>query len=56
MMLLNSVNRLSSTILLTGGITPIVAASLIGTVSWTRWLVLMSVPYLALLALAALAI
>jgi sodium-dependent dicarboxylate transporter 2/3/5 len=56
MMLLNSVNRLSSTILLTGGITPIVAAGLIGTISWTRWFVLMSVPYVALLALAALAI
>ena len=56
MMLLNSVNRLSSTILLTGGITPIVAAGLIGTISWTRWFVLMSVPYAVLLALAALAI
>jgi solute carrier family 13 (sodium-dependent dicarboxylate transporter), member 2/3/5 len=56
MMLLNSVNRLSSTILLTGGITPIVAAGLIGTISWTRWFVLMSVPYVVLLALAALAI
>jgi solute carrier family 13 (sodium-dependent dicarboxylate transporter), member 2/3/5 len=56
MMLLNSVNRLSSTILLTGGITPIVAAGLIGTISWTRWFVFMSVPYAALLAIAALAI
>jgi len=56
MMLLNSVNRLSSTILLTGGITPIVAAGLIGAISWTRWFVLMSVPYAVLLALAALAI
>jgi solute carrier family 13 (sodium-dependent dicarboxylate transporter), member 2/3/5 len=56
MMLLNSVNRLSSTILLTGGITPIVAAGLIGTISWTRWFVLMSVPYVALLTLVALAI
>jgi anion transporter len=56
MLVLNSVNRLSSTILLTGGITPIVAAGLIGTISWTRWLVLMSVPYTALLALAAAAI
>ncbi|HWO03546.1 MAG TPA: SLC13 family permease [Methylomirabilota bacterium] len=56
MMLLNSVNRLSSTILLTGGITPIVAAGLFGTISWTRWFVLMSVPYAVLLALAALAI
>jgi len=56
MLVLNSVNRLSSTILLTGGITPIVAAGLIGTISWTRWLVLMSVPYLALITLAAAAI
>jgi di/tricarboxylate transporter len=56
MLVLNSVNRLSSTILLTGGITPIVAAGLIGTISWTRWFVLMSVPYAVLLALAALAI
>ncbi|MGH7350113.1 MAG: SLC13 family permease [Candidatus Rokuibacteriota bacterium] len=56
MLVLNSVNRLSSTILLTGGITPIVAAGLIGTMSWTRWFVLMSVPYLALLALASAAI
>ena len=56
MLVLNSVNRLSSTILLTGGITPIVAAGLIGTMSWTRWLVLMSVPYLALITLAAAAI
>jgi solute carrier family 13 (sodium-dependent dicarboxylate transporter), member 2/3/5 len=56
MLVLNSVNRLASTILLTGGITPIVAAGLIGATSWTRWLVLMSVPYLALLALAAAAI
>ena len=56
MLALNSVNRLASTILLTGGITPIVASGLIGTISWTRWLVLMSVPYLVLLTLAALAI
>jgi anion transporter len=53
MLALNSVNRLASTILLTGGITPIVASGLIGTMSWTRWFVLMSVPYLLLLALAA---
>jgi anion transporter len=56
MLVLNSVNRLSSTILLTGGITPIVAAGLIGATSWTRWVVLMSVPYLALMSLAAVAI
>jgi len=56
MLLLNSVNRLSSTILLTGGITPIVASGLIGTMSWSRWFVLMSVPYTVLLGLAAAAI
>lgn len=60
MLALNSVNRLASTILLTGGITPVVAAGLIGQardpVTWTRWLVLMIAPYTALLALAAAAI
>jgi sodium-dependent dicarboxylate transporter 2/3/5 len=56
MLVLNSVNRLSSTILLTGGITPIVAAGLIGAISWSRWFVLMSVPYTALLLLASAAI
>jgi anion transporter len=53
MLALNSINRLASTVLLTGGITPVVAAGLIGGLSWTRWLVLMSVPYLVLLALGA---
>lgn len=50
MLALNSVNRLASTILLTGGITPVVSAALIGGISWSRWLVLMSVPYGVLLA------
>jgi solute carrier family 13 (sodium-dependent dicarboxylate transporter), member 2/3/5 len=53
MLALNSVNRLASTMLLTGGITPVVSAALIGGISWSRWLVLMSVPYGVLLALAA---
>jgi anion transporter len=53
MLALNSVNRLASTVLLTGGITPVVAAALIGGISWSRWLVLMSVPYGVLLAIAA---
>jgi anion transporter len=53
MMALNSINRLASTVLLTGGITPIVAAGLIGGVSWTRWFVLMSVPYGVLLVAGA---
>ena len=53
MLALNSVNRLASTVLLTGGITPVVASGLIGGLSWTRWFVLMSVPYAVLLAVGA---
>jgi solute carrier family 13 (sodium-dependent dicarboxylate transporter), member 2/3/5 len=53
MLALNSINRLASTVLLTGGITPVLAASLIGGISWSRWLVLMIVPYGALLAVGA---
>ncbi len=56
MMALNSINRLASTVLLTGGITPMVAAALIGGINWSQWLLLMSVPYLALLAIGALLI
>jgi sodium-dependent dicarboxylate transporter 2/3/5 len=56
MMALNSINRLASTVLLTGGITPIVAAGLIGGISWTRWFTLMSVPYGVLLLAGALLI
>jgi anion transporter len=56
MMALNSINRLASTVLLTGGITPIVAAGLIGGLSWTRWFALMSVPYGVLLLAGALLI
>jgi di/tricarboxylate transporter len=53
MLALNSVNRLASTVLLTGGITPITAAALIGGISWTRWLVLMWVPYYVMLLIAS---
>ena len=53
MLALSSINRLASTALLTGGITPVMSAALIGGVSWTRWLVLMAVPYYALLLLGA---
>jgi anion transporter len=53
MLALNSVNRLASTVLLTGGITPVVAAALIGGIAWSRWFILMSVPYGVLLAIAA---
>ncbi len=53
MMALNSINRLASTAILTGGITPVVAAALVGGMSWSRWLSMMLVPYLALLFLGA---
>ncbi|MCZ6874003.1 MAG: SLC13 family permease [bacterium] len=53
MLALNSINRLASTVLLTGGITPILSASLIGDIGWSRWFVLMSVPYGILLAISA---
>ncbi|OHE22438.1 MAG: hypothetical protein A2Z43_03555, partial [Syntrophobacterales bacterium RBG_19FT_COMBO_59_10] len=56
MLALGSINRLASTVILTGGITPVLAASLIGGISWSRWLVLMIVPYGALLAVGALLI
>jgi anion transporter len=56
MMALNSINRLASTVLLTGGITPVVSAALIGGMSWSRWFVLLSVPYGVLLILGALLI
>jgi anion transporter len=56
MMALNSINRLASTILLTGGITPMVAAALLGNISWSHWLLLMCVPYLALLTIGSLLI
>ena len=52
MLALSSINRLASTALLTGGITPVMSAALIGGgISWTRWLALMAVPYYAILVL-----
>ncbi|MCI0545888.1 MAG: anion permease [Candidatus Rokubacteria bacterium] len=60
MLALNSVNRLSSTVILTGGITPVVAAGLMvslgARLSWSRWFVLMAVPYAVLLGAAGLVI
>jgi anion transporter len=53
MLALNSINRLASTVLLTGGITPVVSAALLGGVAWSRWLVLLGVPYGVLLAVGA---
>ncbi len=45
MMALHSLNRLASSALLTGGMTSIVAASLIGGMGWGRWFLLLGVPY-----------
>ncbi len=47
MLALGSLNRLGSTALLAGGITPVVASSLLGDFSWTGWFLLMSVPFYA---------
>jgi anion transporter len=53
MIALSSINRLASTVLLTGGITPMVSAALIGGIYWSQWLLLMSVPYIALLLIGS---
>ena len=54
MMGMGALNRLASTALLAGGITPIVASSLIGELtgedfSWGRWFVLMAPPFYVIL-------
>jgi solute carrier family 13 (sodium-dependent dicarboxylate transporter), member 2/3/5 len=51
MLALCSINRLASTALLTGGITPMMAAAIIGGLSWTGWFALMAVPYWGILVL-----
>jgi anion transporter len=53
MLALSSINRLASTALLTGGITPMMAAAIIGGMSWTGWLEMMALPYYAILVLGA---
>lgn len=57
MMALNSINRLASTTLLTGGVTPITTAAILGaalgSIGWARWLVLLAPPYLLLLGVGA---
>src|SRR5712664_3431147 len=50
MLALSSINRLASTTLLTGGITPVMSAAIIGGM-WTGWFTLMAVPYYAILLL-----
>lgn len=47
MLAMGSLNRLGSTALLAGGITPVVASGLMGDFSWTQWFILMSVPFYA---------
>lgn len=55
MMAMGGLNRLGSTALLAGGITPVVASALIadfGAIddfSWTRWFILMAVPFYLIL-------
>jgi len=49
MLALSSINRLASTSLLTGGITPVMSAAIIGGMSWTGWFTLMAVPYYAII-------
>src|SRR5258705_94864 len=51
MLALSSISRLASTTLLTGGITPVMSAAIIGGMSWTGWFTLMAVPYYAILVL-----
>jgi sodium-dependent dicarboxylate transporter 2/3/5 len=56
MLALASINRLASTALLTGGITPVMSAAIIGGMSWTGWFTLMAVPYYTILLLGGLLI
>jgi citrate:succinate antiporter len=56
MLALGVLNPLASSALLTGGITSITAATLIGGFTWLGWLALMAVPYYALMALGAVAL
>ncbi len=56
MMAMGSLNRLGSTALLAGGITPVVASSLLGGFSWTGWFVMMAPPFYAMLALGGVAV
>ena len=53
---LGSLNRLASTALLTGGTSPVVAAALVGDLNWSRWFVLLGVPFYTLLAIGGIAL
>ncbi len=56
MMAMGSLNRLGSTALLAGGITPGVASSLLGDFSWTRWFILMALPFYTILFFGGIAL
>ena len=56
MMAMGALNRLGSTALLAGGITPVVASGLLGDFSWTRWFVLMAVPFYSVLVVGGILI
>ena len=56
MMAMGSLNRLGSTALLAGGITPVLASALIADFSWTRWFLLMAVPFWSILVVGGLAV
>ena len=49
MLAMATLNRLGSTALLAGGITPVVASGLLGDFSWTRWFLLMALPFYVML-------
>ena len=53
MQALAQLNRFGSNAILTGGITPVTAAALLGGLGWTDWFMLMAVPVYAMLALGA---
>jgi anion transporter len=54
MLALGVLNPLASSALLTGGITSITAATLLGGFSWLRWFALMAIPYYVLILAGAL--
>ena len=56
MLAMGSLNRLGSTALLAGGITPVVASALISDFSWTSWFVLMALPFWLILVVGGLAV
>ena len=56
MMAMGSLNRLGSTALLAGGITPVVASALISDFSWTSWFVLMALPFWLILVVGGVAV